>query len=517
MKRILTALAMTLALFAGLFLMGSQAQATTTATVSVAVHGVPNTPVNVFVNGKLTLTDFKPGTVAGPLQLPAGSYTVTVFPASNLKGTGTPVIQATATLTGGGNATLVAHLSAAGKPVLTAFVNDTAPIAAGKARVVVRHTAAAPAVDVRANAQAAFKDLANPNQMMADLPAGSVSADVVLAGTSTVVIGPATLDLAEGTQTIVYAVGSANAKTLSLVGAEDHRAELGTERHARLARAAWPSRTPEHRPGCGCSRFSVRCWPSPAGRRRSARHEPAVDMTGRRDPVTTRLRRSLLALVAGTLLAVGCPGGVVAESPAPPGSTRSAAARPRVSPRWQTHRLRAPRTTRPPTRRSPRRSRCRGRVETSPDPRASGAGPDRYSLAVDRRASARRGRRPVRRHGHPAGRPARPAGIGGRCARLRGRVDRRRGACRLRHPGRRRLLRPRPDRRQCRDHARHGRPPGVAVSRGRPRGVRETVIAVGRSVRAHRAAAADTGDLRRRVDRHTKSYKDNIIVTAVPL
>jgi hypothetical protein len=68
---------MTLALFAGLFLMGSQAQATTTATVSV-VHGVPNTPVNVFVNGKLTLTDFKPGTVAGPLQLPAGSYTVTV-------------------------------------------------------------------------------------------------------------------------------------------------------------------------------------------------------------------------------------------------------------------------------------------------------------------------------------------------------------------------------------------------------------------------------------------------------
>ena len=216
MKRILTALATTLALFAGLFLMGSEAQAATTATVSV-VHGVPNTPVNVFVNGKLTLTDFKPGTVAGPLQLPAGSYTVTVFPASNLKGTGTPVIQATATLTGGGNATLVAHLSAAGKPVLTAFVNDTAPIAAGKARVVVRHTAAAPAVDVRANAQAAFKDLANPNQMMADLPAGSVSADVVLAGTSTVVIGPATLDLAEGTQTIVYAVGSANAKTLSLV------------------------------------------------------------------------------------------------------------------------------------------------------------------------------------------------------------------------------------------------------------------------------------------------------------
>jgi hypothetical protein len=215
-KRILTALATTLALFAGLFLTGSQAQAATAATVSV-VHGIPDTPVNVFVNGKLTLTDFKPGTVAGPLQLPAGSYKVTVFAASNLTGTGTPVMQATATLTGGDNASLVAHLSAAGKPVLTAFINDTAPIAAGKARLVVRHTAAAPAVDVRANTKVAFKNLANPNQAMADLSAGSISADVVLAGTSTVVIGPATLDLAEGTQTIVYAVGSANAKTLSLV------------------------------------------------------------------------------------------------------------------------------------------------------------------------------------------------------------------------------------------------------------------------------------------------------------
>ncbi len=49
------------------------------------------------------------------------------------------------------------------------------------------------------------------------MPAGSVRADVVLAGTSTVVIGPATLDLAEGSATIVYAVGSADQKTLGLV------------------------------------------------------------------------------------------------------------------------------------------------------------------------------------------------------------------------------------------------------------------------------------------------------------
>jgi Domain of unknown function (DUF4397) len=215
-KRIIAVLAVALTAGAGLLLTGTPATAQDTATVSV-VHGIPNTPVNVFVNGKATLNDFKPGTVAGPLQLPAGSYEVKVFPASNTAGTGTPVIQATASVQAGQNVTLVAHLTADGKPTLTPFVNDTAPIAAGMARVVVRHTAAAPAVDVRANGKVAFAGLTNPNQAMADLPAGSITADVVLAGTSTVAIGPATLSPAEGSETIVYAIGSAAQKTLALV------------------------------------------------------------------------------------------------------------------------------------------------------------------------------------------------------------------------------------------------------------------------------------------------------------
>lgn len=217
MKRVMAILIGLFAIVAAGLVTGSgAAQAADTATVSV-VHGIPNTPVNVFVNGKSTLADFKPGTVAGPLQLAAGTYKITVFPASNTAGTGTPVISASATLTAGADVSLVAHLTAAGKPTLTPFVNDTSAIAAGKARLVVRHTAAAPAVDVRANGAVAFKSLTNPNEAKADLPAGSISADVVLAGTSTVAIGPATLNLAEGTETIVYAIGSASDKTLSLV------------------------------------------------------------------------------------------------------------------------------------------------------------------------------------------------------------------------------------------------------------------------------------------------------------
>jgi hypothetical protein len=197
-------------------LLTTPAGAATPAKVSV-VHGIPNTPVNVFVNGKSTLQNFKPGTVAGPLDLAAGTYTVTVFPASNTKGTGTPVIKATATVAAGKNYSLVAHLTTAGKPTLTPYANDVSMVGAGKARLVVRHDAAAPAVDVRANGKVAFAKLTNPNEAKADLAAGSIKADVVLAGSPTVVIGPATLNLGEGTSTIVYAIGSASGKTLALV------------------------------------------------------------------------------------------------------------------------------------------------------------------------------------------------------------------------------------------------------------------------------------------------------------
>ena len=100
--------------------------------------------------------------------------------------------------------------------MLTPFVNDTSAIAAGKARLTVRHTAAAPAVDVRANGAVAFKGLTNPNEAKADLPAGTIKADVVLAGTDTVAIGPADVNLKEGTNTIVYAWGSAADKNLAL-------------------------------------------------------------------------------------------------------------------------------------------------------------------------------------------------------------------------------------------------------------------------------------------------------------
>jgi hypothetical protein len=199
----------------GLGAAATPASAADTSKVSV-VHGIPGQAVDVYVNGKKTIPDFQPGKVAGPLTLPAGSYDIALTkPGDKLSAALLKVDNAK--IPGGANISLVAHLTAAGKPTLTPFVNDTGKLAPGKARLIVRHTAAAPAVDIRAGGKPVFKGLTNPKEDKATLDAGSVSADVVLAGTSTRVLGPADLTLREGTDTIVYAVGSAQDKTLDLV------------------------------------------------------------------------------------------------------------------------------------------------------------------------------------------------------------------------------------------------------------------------------------------------------------
>jgi len=168
--------------------------------------------VDVYANGQKLLSNFTPGTLTDPMPVPAGNYDLAVFPAGSNPSTTQPAAEAKGVpVPAGANATLVANLDAQGKPALNAFVNDVSAVPAGKARLTVRHVAAAPAVDVRANGSPVITGLTNPTEKTLVVAAGTVKADVVLAGTSTVAIGPADLSLAEGATTVVYAWGSQSA------------------------------------------------------------------------------------------------------------------------------------------------------------------------------------------------------------------------------------------------------------------------------------------------------------------
>ncbi|MEV5427984.1 DUF4397 domain-containing protein [Streptomyces sp. NPDC052701] len=185
-----------------------------TATVSV-LHAVPGLTVDVYADGRELVPDFKPGDLTDPRQLDAGSYDIQVFEDGEGPD-GEPAVQKKVEVPAGADATVVAHLDENGTPTLDAYVNDLSKPAAGKARLTVRHVAAAPPVDVRAGGTPVFKDLTNPDEAKGEVTAGTVRADVVLAGTDTVAVGPADLNLAEGTHTVVYAWGSAQDENLAL-------------------------------------------------------------------------------------------------------------------------------------------------------------------------------------------------------------------------------------------------------------------------------------------------------------
>ena len=185
------------------------------ATLSV-LHAVPDTTVDVYLDGARAIDDFTPGTLAGPMTVPAGAHTLAIT-AGDATDDSKPVIgPVDVSFAAGSNSTAVAHLQADGSPTATVFTNDTSAVAAGQGRLVVRHVAAAPAVDVLAGGKAVVTNLSNPDEQTLTLPAGTVSASVAATGTTDPVIGPADVAVQAGSATIVYAWGSLEDEDLAL-------------------------------------------------------------------------------------------------------------------------------------------------------------------------------------------------------------------------------------------------------------------------------------------------------------
>jgi len=180
------------------------------------IHGIPDTNVDVVAGGEIVFENFAFGETQDLSALAGATLEGLEV---RLAGTETVAIDGgDVALPATGNYTIIAHLTADGTPTLGVFANDTSAIAAGEGRLTVRHTAAAPAVDVLANGAVAFSNLANPNEAAADLGVGTIIAEVVPAGASEpVVIGPADLAIADGTSLIVYAVGSLEGESLTVL------------------------------------------------------------------------------------------------------------------------------------------------------------------------------------------------------------------------------------------------------------------------------------------------------------
>jgi hypothetical protein len=166
------------------------------------IQGVPGVSVDVSVDGKSVDTGAQAKDVLGPLSLTSGKHTVTF---ASSKWTVTSSFQVDAR-----SADIVLHWPAeiGPKPVTSVFKNDVQPVAAGKGRLSVAHTAVVPPADIVVDGKVLFSNIANGEFVSAQVPAGTYSVEVVPTGQDTdPLLGPVDLPVKGGVLTRVFAIG----------------------------------------------------------------------------------------------------------------------------------------------------------------------------------------------------------------------------------------------------------------------------------------------------------------------
>ena len=182
------------------------ASAQSTATVSL-MHGIPGATVDVVVDGAVVVPGFQPGTMQDISSFAGQTLRNVEVRAAGTTRRDRPDRRA-------GRAELgqldrPRPPDADGTPTITPFENDIVTVAGRPGSTDRAPHGRRPAVDiVLADGARPFTNLSNPNEASAALPAGQIAgAQVAPAGGDPLAPIP-TVELAAGTDLIVYAVGS---------------------------------------------------------------------------------------------------------------------------------------------------------------------------------------------------------------------------------------------------------------------------------------------------------------------
>jgi hypothetical protein len=192
-----------------------------TAGQVVVVQAVPGAVYVVSVDGKDMQRDVAVGAVLGPYRLPTGQHRVQFTDSQ-----GNVQVASTVDVTAGSSSDVVVHRPAAvgGAPVVNLYRTPRKPIAPGKARVLVAHTATVAPADVRVDGQVVFTDIANGEYATADVAAGTHSVALLPTGVTThPILGPLSVTLEPSTVTMVYAVGRPDNGSMNVIS---HKATL---------------------------------------------------------------------------------------------------------------------------------------------------------------------------------------------------------------------------------------------------------------------------------------------------
>jgi hypothetical protein len=180
----------------------------------VFVQALPKQTVDIAVDGRTVDRGSSTGAVVGPISVAPGQHQVTFSGGDNLR------LVSTVDVSAGSSSDVVVHLPAQvdGSPVVNSYRTPLAPIAPGKARVLIAHTATVAPADVRVDGTVVFHDIANGEFATADLASGAHTVSLLPAGLDThPILGPLQLSLEAGTVTMVYAVGNPRTRSMDVI------------------------------------------------------------------------------------------------------------------------------------------------------------------------------------------------------------------------------------------------------------------------------------------------------------
>ncbi|MEO6715118.1 MAG: hypothetical protein ABIM89_17060, partial [Mycobacteriales bacterium] len=113
--------------------------------------------------------------------------------------------------------TVVAHLNPAGAPVLSMYREQSSTVPAGRARIVVRHAAAATAIAVELDQRPLVAAVEPGTQAFRDVAPGTYAVSVTSQSRAggEPLLAPQDLPLNEGSGMVLYLIGSEKNSTLS--------------------------------------------------------------------------------------------------------------------------------------------------------------------------------------------------------------------------------------------------------------------------------------------------------------
>lgn len=179
------------------------------------VHGLPRFTADIYVDGELLLSGFRPREATDPLPLTAGTYHVEIRDVG-AEPDSPPALEADLTVPGGKDLSVIAHLDENGEPTVSVFQNDVTQVPPGQVRLSLRHQAEAPDAQLVVDRDPALTVVASGEEDQRVIPAGRHQIQVVDEGGEPLV-SRTSLELEEGAAHFVYLIGSMSEDTLDLM------------------------------------------------------------------------------------------------------------------------------------------------------------------------------------------------------------------------------------------------------------------------------------------------------------